>query len=734
VEKCLSDEVAVKGPGFTDVKCGKKTSTNTNDDYCDGSLEDYDPFDPRIDCIGTGAAKVWFTVDITNKPPKVFTGGPYEVLERQTITLNASGSYDPEGDAFTYYWDLDDDGIFETSGPEAVFDAGSLDGPSDITRDLSVCDEFNACSDTVVSIKIINAPPEPYVQSGDGITYDQYAVILVNADDSDADKAAGFKYVVSWWNGTTDIVDQFTTGDVQFTSPRLFHAGQTYTFNVTAEDKDGGVTDPPEEFTLQLRDTDGDGIQDAVDVLPAEFSNDYSDELNPLNEISSGAILERGDQNLSIIDEPTKGVLIDTNSTDVAGNPLPAIINHCSNSANTYFDENERAIVTCGSVTIEVLKGTISTEFINNKRDATADIRTGEILSYNKQTLRIYNLGTEWAEVKLDGVTKNIKPGGFIIIKNSSPNKWDSRPTFGLSHETNSALVDSGFTFNSDSFSITNNFHTDFPEQKIEVGQTNSFSAKAYAQNNLKVQEFLFGIPNVGESHLAELGVEVWYGLNGEIEDIVVVQKSDVIDADTISVTHQKTSCGPSDFDEKCDLTTVSMTFLEPLKDKVMAIKAIDHKLRDHRTYLNDGFEVTGDSLNPMNTEMIPSNKKNQGLIQVTQTSKYSPYWQSDDGRTFEMNSFGSFKEIHKGFERFQDTGTAYTRLHSGFGGVMAYELNRATEIFDGSELLKELPDFIPYTPPEISERMTGDMKQKMQKQEEIAKEILEKSKVQVRW
>jgi hypothetical protein len=55
----------------------------------------------------------------------------------------------------------------------------------------------------------------------------------------------------------------------------------------------------------------------------------------------------------------------------------------------------------------------------------------------------------------------------------------------------------------------------------------------------------------------------------------------------------------------------------------------------------------------------------------------------------FEMNSFGSFKEVNQEFERFQDTGTAYTRVHSGFGGVINYELKRATEIFDGSELLK---------------------------------------------
>jgi len=100
----------------------------------------------------------------------------------------------------------------------------------------------------------------------------------------------------------------------------------------------------------------------------------------------------------------------------------------------------------------------------------------------------------------------------------------------------------------------------------------------------------------------------------------------------------------------------------------------------------------------------------------------------------FEMNSFGSFKEINITFERCQDTGTAYTRLHSGFGGVMAYELKRATGIFDASELISELPDFIPYSPPVISERMTTEMKAKMLEQEEIAKKIIDESKVQARW
>jgi len=309
-----------------------------------------------------------------------------------------------------------------------------------------------------------------------------------------------------------------------------------------------------------------------------------------------------------------------------------------------------------------------------------------------------------------------------------------TRPTFGVSHENYETIVDSGFRFNDQSFTINDNHHTPFAQQTVNIGEVNSFEAKIYADKGLRVQEFLFGIPNVGEAHLAELGVEIWYDYNGEIEDVRAIQKSNVIDKETIVVTHEKTKCQATDIEQKCDTTNVSMVFLEPLKNKVIAVKAIDYKNRYQITYLNEGVEIEGESLNPMLTTMIPSTVRDEGLIQLTQTAKYSPYWVAQDGRTFERNDFGSFKQLDITFERFQDTGTAYTRLHSGFGGVIAYELKRATGIFDSSELISELPDFIPYSPPVITERMTEEMKQKMLEQEEIAKKIIEESKVQARW
>jgi hypothetical protein len=123
---------------------------------------------------------------------------------------------------------------------------------------------------------------------------------------------------------------------------------------------------------------------------------------------------------------------------------------------------------------------------------------------------------------------------------------------------------------------------------------------------------------------------------------------------------------------------------------------------------------------------MIPSTVRDEGLIQVTQVAKYSPYWSTEDGRMFEMNSFGSFKQINQSFERFQDTGNAFTRAHSGFGGIIDYEQDRATDVFDSSELISELPESYAYIFPESGQRVTDEMLQEMQLQAEMAQGILD--------
>jgi len=304
-------------------------------------------------------------------------------------------------------------------------------------------------------------------------------------------------------------------------------------------------------------------------------------------------------------------------------------------------------------------------------------------------------------------------------------NESNTRPTFGLSHENNKKIVDAGFSFNNQKFAIIDNFHTPFTELSVNIGELNSFDAKVYAEKGVKVQEFLFGIPQKGDAHLAELGVEVWFDLFGEIQDIKVIQKSNVIDIDSVTATQQKTKCLSSG-GENCIVTNVSMIFLEPLRDKVMAIKAIDYKNRYQITYLNEGIDVSGDSLNPMNVIMIPSSERNEGLISLTQTEKYSHYWTTEDGRIFERNNFGSFKQINQTFERFQDTGEIRSRVHSGFGGIIANEQERATDVFDASELISELPDYTEHSPLKFSGRIDKEMKEKMESEQMRATDVFD--------
>ena len=66
-----------------------------------------------------------FQQRVTNQPPTADADGPYATNEGTGVALNATGSTDPNGDALTYDWDLDNDGLFDdATGVSPTFTPG----------------------------------------------------------------------------------------------------------------------------------------------------------------------------------------------------------------------------------------------------------------------------------------------------------------------------------------------------------------------------------------------------------------------------------------------------------------------------------------------------------------------------------------------------------------------------------------------------------------------------------
>jgi uncharacterized delta-60 repeat protein len=86
-----------------------------------------------------GSTVASFSLTVNNVDPTANAGGPYFTFDDTPITLTGSGS-DVAGaaDPLSFAWDLNDDGIFETAGQNAVFDPQALGFTGTQTRTVKL--------------------------------------------------------------------------------------------------------------------------------------------------------------------------------------------------------------------------------------------------------------------------------------------------------------------------------------------------------------------------------------------------------------------------------------------------------------------------------------------------------------------------------------------------------------------------------------------------------------------
>jgi outer membrane protein assembly factor BamB len=188
--------------------------------------------------------------------------------------------------------------------------------------------------------------------------------------------------------------------------------GNTVIFGSWADDTQNFDQGAAYVYILDPGTTDGDsdGIDDDVDILPATFSNDFSDG------VTYGTIVNRGDQVLTIVDAPNSadGVLI---TAGLTGGSVPAEISIAGGASTLSLQPGDQLIVTHGSVILHVLAGTVEATFVADSGEvATASLAAGNELTFEPESF-VFSApatNTETVQILVNGSEIDVGSGQSV--------------------------------------------------------------------------------------------------------------------------------------------------------------------------------------------------------------------------------------------------------------------------------------------------------------------------------
>ena len=110
-----------------------------------------------------GTATTTISFKVTTAPNASLSATPNPARPAQTVTLDASGSDDPDGGALTYEWDLNNDGTYELDSGTDATQTKSWSTPGSYTVKVRVTDPDGASAVATKTVSVVNELPVPSV-------------------------------------------------------------------------------------------------------------------------------------------------------------------------------------------------------------------------------------------------------------------------------------------------------------------------------------------------------------------------------------------------------------------------------------------------------------------------------------------------------------------------------------------------------------------------------------------
>jgi hypothetical protein len=349
---------------------------------------------------GTAAGTV--TVTVVNDPPTA-SGQSASTAEDTPLLITLTGS-DPNGDALTFaigtaptHGSL---GVITpltaTSASVTYTPAANYNGPDGFTFVANDGTVNSSPATVTLTITPVNDPPVTTdhvvtaAQNSAGINF------TLTASDIDSPSLT-FSIVTGPTNGTLGAVGtpsctasgsgSTCTAQVTYTPTTGYTGADSFTYQAS----DGSLTSNVSTVNATVFvDSDGDGIEDAIDTQPAAASNDFND---PNTAVATlGTINSRGDRVVNLSEEPplsgTSGVRLfvtmGTQTAQITANCPTQIVIQVQ-PGNTY-----EGVVICGSATVKTTSGRAKISNVTNTTATVAtvviDLAAGQTVKFDTNT------------------------------------------------------------------------------------------------------------------------------------------------------------------------------------------------------------------------------------------------------------------------------------------------------------------------------------------------------------